>query len=148
MCAQSLQSCPTLSDLMDRSPPGSSVRGIFLARTLEWVAMACSRGSSWPKDGTHVSCIAGRWFTTKPLGNPRIICINIQACCSILNTNAKTPSFDSTFLSNYCPISFFPFEAQPQHKRCLYSVDPALPFSLQPFLVPPIPKHHYVGGHW
>ena len=36
------QSCPTLSDLMDRSPPGSSVQGIFQARVLEWGAIAFS----------------------------------------------------------------------------------------------------------
>ena len=33
------QSCPTLSDPMDCSPPGSSIRGIFQARVLEWVAI-------------------------------------------------------------------------------------------------------------
>ena len=44
--AKSLQSCPTLCDLMDCSPSGSSVRGILQARTLEWVAMPSSRGSS------------------------------------------------------------------------------------------------------
>ena len=37
------QSCPTLSDLMDYSPPGSSVHGIFQARVLEWGAIAFSR---------------------------------------------------------------------------------------------------------
>jgi len=36
------QSCPTLSDPMDCSPPGSSVRGIFQARVLEWGAIAFS----------------------------------------------------------------------------------------------------------
>ena len=36
------QSCRTLSDPMDRSPPGSSVHGIFQARVLEWGAIACS----------------------------------------------------------------------------------------------------------
>ena len=36
------QSCPTLSDLMDCSPPGSSVHGILQARVLEWVAIAFS----------------------------------------------------------------------------------------------------------
>ena len=41
-----LQSCLTLCDLMDCSPPGLSVHGIFQARILEWVAMASSRGSS------------------------------------------------------------------------------------------------------
>ena len=41
--AKSLQSCPTLHDPMDCSPPGSSVHGIFQARVLEWVAIAFSR---------------------------------------------------------------------------------------------------------
>ena len=48
---------------MDCRLPGSSVRGIFQARVLEWVAISFSRGSSWPRDQTQVSCIAGRFFT-------------------------------------------------------------------------------------
>ena len=46
MLAKSLQSCPTLCDPTDHSPPGSSVHGILRARILEWVAMPFSRGSS------------------------------------------------------------------------------------------------------
>ena len=44
------------------SPPGSSVHGILQARILEWVAISFSRGSSWPRDQTQVSHIAGRRF--------------------------------------------------------------------------------------
>ena len=44
------QSCPTLRDPMDCSPPGSSVHGIFQARILEWVAISFSRGSSRSRD--------------------------------------------------------------------------------------------------
>ena len=40
--AESLQSCPTLCDLTDGSPPGSTVSGILQARTLEWVAISFS----------------------------------------------------------------------------------------------------------
>ena len=40
--AKSLQSCPTLCDPIDGSPPGSSVHGIFQARVPEWVAIAFS----------------------------------------------------------------------------------------------------------
>ena len=40
------QSCPTFCDLMDYSPAGFSVHGIFQARILEWVAIPFSRGSS------------------------------------------------------------------------------------------------------
>ena len=48
---------------MDCSLPGSSVHGILQARILEWVAISFSRGSSWPRDQTQVSCIADRFFT-------------------------------------------------------------------------------------
>ena len=40
--AKSLQSCPTLCNPRDGSPPGSSVHGIYQARVLEWVAIAFS----------------------------------------------------------------------------------------------------------
>ena len=63
VCTKSLQSCLTLLDLMDCSLPGSSVYGILQARILEWIATSSSRGSSQPKDQTHVfymSCI-DRW---------------------------------------------------------------------------------------
>ena len=42
--------------------PGSSVHGILRARILEWGATPFSRGSSQPRDQTHISCIAGRFF--------------------------------------------------------------------------------------
>ena len=49
---------------MDCSPPGSSVHGVFPARTLEWVAISYSRGSSRPKDWSHVPCVSFivRWI--------------------------------------------------------------------------------------
>ena len=65
------QLCPTLWDPMDCRPPGSSVHGISQARILEWVAISSSRGSSRPRDQTHVSCLAGRFFTTELPGKPR-----------------------------------------------------------------------------
>ena len=67
------QSCPTLCNLMDCSPPGSSVHGILSARLLEWVARYSSRGSSWPRDLIWVSCVSyteGGFFTTVPPGKP------------------------------------------------------------------------------
>ena len=45
--AKSLQSCPTLSDSIDGSPPGSPVPGILQARTLEWVAISFSNAWKW-----------------------------------------------------------------------------------------------------
>ena len=55
-----VQSCPTLCDPMDCSLPGSSIRGIFQARILEWVAIYFSRGTSRPRDRTRISCIVSR----------------------------------------------------------------------------------------
>ena len=52
------QLCPTLCDPMDCCPPGSSVHGILQARILEWVAIPSSRGSSWLRDWTNISCIS------------------------------------------------------------------------------------------
>ena len=50
-------------DPTDCSPPDSSVHGIYQARVLEWVAISFSRRSSWPRDWTWVSRVAGRHFT-------------------------------------------------------------------------------------
>ena len=63
--AQLLQLCPILWDGIDCSLPGSSVHGIFQAIILEWVAIPFSRGSSQPRDQTHIShicCTEGRFF--------------------------------------------------------------------------------------
>ena len=57
------QSCPTLCNPMDCSPPGSSIHGILQTRILEWVAISFSRGTARPRVRTPVSCIAGRRFT-------------------------------------------------------------------------------------
>ena len=61
------QSCPTLCDPVDCSPPGSSVPGILQARMLERVAISFPRGSSRPRDQTHICCTAGRFLTTELL---------------------------------------------------------------------------------
>ena len=76
LCAKSLQSCRTLWDPMDCSPPGSSVHGILQARILEWVAISFSKGSSRARDWTLVcfaSCI-GRWVLYQwcHLGSPQV----------------------------------------------------------------------------
>ena len=53
----------TLCDPMDCVLPGSSIHVFLQARILGWVAISFSRGSSWPRDWTQVSRIAGRCFT-------------------------------------------------------------------------------------
>ena len=60
-CAKSLQSCLTLCNLLDCSPPGSSVHGILQARILKWVLIPFSRESSQPRDQIHVSYVSLHW---------------------------------------------------------------------------------------
>ena len=59
--AKSLQSCPTLCDPIDGSPPGSPVSGILQARTLEWVAISFSSAWKWKVKGKSLSRV--RLFT-------------------------------------------------------------------------------------
>ena len=66
------------SDLMDYSPPGSFVHGVFQARILEWIAISYSRESSWPRDWTYSSCYSciGRWILYH--------CTTWEACCYVI----------------------------------------------------------------
>ena len=82
VCIRSvLQSCPALCNPMDCSRPGSSVHGILQTRVLEWVVISFSRGSSPPRDWTHVSCIAGRFFTNERLGKLHVVLSDYKAIC-------------------------------------------------------------------
>ena len=70
--AKLLQSCPTLCDPMDGSPPGSSVPGILQARTLEWVAISFSNAWEWKVkvkslSRVQLSSITDLLTMTKPL---------------------------------------------------------------------------------
>ena len=55
--AKSLQSCPTLCDPIDGSPPGSAVPGILQARTLEWVVISFSNAWKWKVKVKSLSCV-------------------------------------------------------------------------------------------
>ena len=66
------KSCPILWDPVDCSPPGSSVHGVLQARTVQWVAILLSRGSSQCGDHTQVSCNAGRFFAVCATG---LVCL-------------------------------------------------------------------------
>ena len=73
--ARLTQSFLNLWNPMDCRRPGSSVHEILQARIPEWVAISLFRGSSQPRDGTHISCnscIAGGLFTTEPLWKANI----------------------------------------------------------------------------
>ena len=63
------QSCLTFCSPADCGPPGSSVHGILPARTLEWVAMPFSRGSSWHRDRTGSPALQADSLLSEPPGS-------------------------------------------------------------------------------
>ena len=71
MHAESLQFCLTLCDPVDGSLPDSSVHGSLQTKSLDWVAMPSSRGSSGPRDQTCISCLMHWQACSLPLVPPR-----------------------------------------------------------------------------
>ena len=87
MHAKLLQSCLTLCNPVDCSPPGSSVHEILQVKILDWVAMPSSRESSQPRDWTHVSYVSciGRQvlYHQSHLGSPERG--SVQFSCSVVS---------------------------------------------------------------
>ena len=112
---QSLQSCLTLCSPLGCSPPGPSVHGILQARILEWVAMPSSRGSSQPRDRTHISCVSCvviRFFSAEPGGKPTTYHISFYSLFSflpeLLLKSSLLASIILTFSNLFFLTSFLP----------------------------------------
>ena len=126
------QSCFTLSDSVDCALPGSSVHEILQTSRLEWVAMPSSRGSSWPRDQTHISSVSctGRQVLChwSHLGSPIQTCPILiyqpatatvyvfQTCCmrsnsaNSANSSMRRDSFSTSKISfSLFAISSFSF---------------------------------------
>ena len=88
ICVLSRFSRLTLCSPMDCSLPGSSVHGILQARIREWDTMPSSRGSSQPRDRTHVCCIHLHWQTGSsplaPAGKPIMLYIRMLKLLKML----------------------------------------------------------------
>ena len=78
------------------SPPGSSVHGILQASIQEWVPIPFSRGFSGPRDQTHISCIAGRFFTTEPPGKPSALGTDANIGLAKKFVQLSVPSYGKT----------------------------------------------------
>ena len=91
MHTKSLQSCPTLCDPMDCSPPACPVHGILQTKILERVAMPFSRGSSRPRDGTRTSYVqptlAEGFFTTATAAATK----SLQSCPTLCDPIDGSP---------------------------------------------------------
>ena len=95
--------CPTLCDPVDCSQPGFSIHGISQVRILAWVATSFSRGSSWPKDWTHVSCI-GRWI----LYHWATRKVNHFSCSCLLILKLHLPSYALTPFASFSSLLVSP----------------------------------------
>ena len=82
--------CPTLCDLVDCSPPGSSIHGILYTRILEWIAIPFSRESTQLRDQTWVSCIPGRFFIAWANREAQQLIFNIQKWFYVLLEGGKS----------------------------------------------------------
>ena len=101
---------------MDCILPGSSVHGILQARIQEWVAIFFSRGSSPPRNQTHVSCIAGRGFADEAMKWSEVV----QSCptlCDPMDCSLPGSSIHGIFQTRvleWVAISFSRGSSQPR----------------------------------
>ena len=127
MCVRSVaQSCPTLCDPMDCSPPGSSVHGIFQARILEWVATSFFRESSQTRNQTHVSCFAGESLPLCHLGSPvsgvqhsnsvMHACVLCRFSCVQLFATLSTSSLPGSSVHGILQVIILEWVAMPSSK--------------------------------
>ena len=124
-----VQLCPTLCGPMNCSPPGSSVYGISQARILEWVAISSSRGSSWPRDRTHVSCIVRwilyHWATEEDFGLwesilKTLLCLSWkQSLPTVLCTHSDVPRVLSFFFRTVMTRFLWPSWEGENHHRVI-----------------------------
>ena len=84
VCAKALQSCPTLCNAMDRSPPGSSVRGILQARILEQVPFPPPGDLPDPGIEPTSPALAGGFFTTESPGKPSFMLFSCRCILKLL----------------------------------------------------------------
>ena len=67
---------------MGCSQPGAFVHGILHSRIWDWIALPTSRGSSQPRNQTHISCISGRFFyPLRPWEAPKFSFLHCRMCC-------------------------------------------------------------------
>ena len=103
--AKSLQSCTTLCDPIDSSPPGSSVPGILQVRILEWVAISFSNAWKWK---VKVKLLSRVWLFVTPwtaaYQGPRPMGFSRQEYWS--GVPLPSPKISPTYIKNVCQLKF------------------------------------------
>ena len=124
MCGKLLQSCLTLCDTMDCSPPGSSVHGILQTRVMCWVTIPFSGGSSLPRDQTWVCSIAGGFFSVsaswKALYAVCVCAKSLQLCptlCDPMDCSLPGSSVHVILQARILELVAMPFSRASSHHR-------------------------------
>ena len=115
--AKSLQSCPTLCDPIDGSPPGSPVPRILQARTLEWVAISFSNAWKWKvkvKSLSHVWLSATPW--TAAYQAPPSMGFSRQEYCS----GVPLPNVHSSIIYNWQVIEQPEYPSTDEQRRKMW----------------------------
>ena len=136
------QTCPTLCDPMDCSLPDSPVHGICQARTLEWVAIPFSRGSTLSRNQTGVSLPASRFFTFWATRDDNVnitqtVRIKKDNVHEVINYNVLYNHWIITGMLLMGGVRRRPFQPQP------YSLDP-LQFEGKSWFIPATGQSHCV----
>ena len=103
---------------MDCSPPASSVHRILQARILEWVAISSSRAFPQPRDWTHISCLAGGYFTAETPKKTEFtqLCLTL---CDPMDCSLRGSSIHGVFQARvleWVANSFFVGSSQPRDR--------------------------------
>ena len=125
ICAKSLQSCPTLCNPINYSPPGSSVHGILQVRILGWVAMPSSGDLSHPgmePVSLMSPTLAGRFFTTSATWEALEMtwCVQRESnherwCCESAALNMPANLENSAVATELEKVSF---HSNPKERQC------------------------------
>ena len=98
--------------IMDCRLPGSPTNGVLQARIVKWVAIPSSKGSCWYSDWTHISFIAGEFFTTEPPGKTLFLSLHRITQCHNPRTvpgNERTRKWAFWLLSSLLPLFMYLF---------------------------------------
>ena len=120
--AKSLQSCPTLCNPIDGSPPGPAIPGILQARTLEWVAISSSNAWKWKMKVKSLSCVrllATPWTAAyqAPLSMGVWELYSTRGDCTI-NNSIKCERRSREFWIHACKwLMIDHFTDRPNHRR-------------------------------
>ena len=136
---------------MDSSLPGSPVYGIFQARILVWFAIFFSRGSSWSRDWTQVSCTTGRFLLSEPTCKLKGIDLNVRKIEQVSSRLPLKTSVDS-LLFIFLKINLFILIGG----DLLYNIvvvfaihwrESAMGVHVSPSWTPHLPPHPIPQGH-